>query len=527
MFLLPSIFVKGFYLWLFVPAVIRAEQRTIFVTAPKELKEQTNQRQICSQNEVNNNEWTCYNWAGTVSWNPSTVFSPESEEDLIGFLERNANNTRYRSLKVIGSGHSWSSIYIPYPKDETERNVFDRNSRSIGANIILQNLSGIKRILVNNNSNNNIQKYVEVMAGTSFAQLHEELDKMGYTLAWLSGGIQGLTVGGAVSVGFHGSQLSLGSISTIVSNMHVLSTDGTMHVLDSNDRNGKALSAVRLGLGLCGVITRVTLPIVDNYYLLRRRWRVDDISSFVFDQLPSLKKKYDMFHYYIHPYTSTAWPMYWEKTTEEESKVENRPCRTALLQSEDSELKEYGVDGLPLIMRWDNCSDVSYKSYTHATDMDAQPIWNGEWFVSVSNKQEADLVMTLLEVFQQAAKDSEPDGVPSIDLWLHVRYLKGDDDTYLNPCYGWGLCQGFELALVAKTMDSPIQPEESWQRYILPLERVMKQLGGRPHWAKAHTVDNEYTRNMGLPIDEFFNECKQFDPNGLLGNHPELMDIKK
>lgn len=44
--------------------------------------------------------------------------------------------------------------------------------------------------------------------------------------------------------------------------------------------------------------------------------------------------------------------MYWEAATPEESAAEGRTCRTAAEQYEDSLEKEFGEDGLPLIMRW-------------------------------------------------------------------------------------------------------------------------------------------------------------------------------
>lgn len=201
-------------------------------------------------------------------------------------------------------------------------------------------------------------------------------------------------------MGFHGSQMSLGSVSSVVSRMHVMDTKGNTHILDQAT-DPQALAATRLGLGLCGIMTRVTLPIVPQFYLRRRRWRLDDIPAFFRDQLSSLKMTYDRFHYYIHPRSATAWPMYWEDVSEEEAKAEGRPCRTALEQWEDGEEKDFGVDGFPLIMRWDNCSDVSYRSYTHAVDMEAQPLWNGEWFVSMTDEEEGQAVMDILDIFNQ------------------------------------------------------------------------------------------------------------------------------
>jgi len=125
-----------------------------------------------------------------------------------------------------------------------------------------------------------------------------------------------------------------------------------------------------------------------------------------------------MYHYYIHPKTRTAWPMTWETTTAEESAKEGRPCRTALEQWEDGLETDYGIDGFPLIMRWDNCSDTSYRSYTHAVDMEAQPLWNGEYFISVSTEEEGKVVMEILERFDEAAtRAGEMDGKVSANYY--------------------------------------------------------------------------------------------------------------
>jgi hypothetical protein len=57
--------------------------------------------------------------------------------------------------------------------------------------------------------------------------------------------------------------------------------------------------------------------------------------------------------------------MYWEPATAAESAAEGRSCRTAAEQWEDAEEKEFGVDGLPLIMRWvsSRCGKLYLRCY--------------------------------------------------------------------------------------------------------------------------------------------------------------------
>lgn len=75
-----------------------------------------------------------------------------------------------------------------------------------------------------------------------------------------------------------------------------MDTEGNTHEL-SDDATPEAMRAARMGLGVCGVVTRVTLPVVPQFHLRRRRWRVDDSEAFLAQQLPGLKAAYDRFHW--------------------------------------------------------------------------------------------------------------------------------------------------------------------------------------------------------------------------------------
>jgi hypothetical protein len=506
-----SVFTFTFFFVVILNSVIHSS--SILIPTPPEREGFDRQRNLCIV-EMNSSSIQCSNWAGTKTWKPSEIFLPKDEEELASFLESTSPQSRF---KIVGYGHSWAGLYIPPPiKDK------------VGITIALHHLSGITGFFHSSNRSMCLAHLdsvneVEVMTGTSFAVLHKELDNLGLGLAWQSGGIQGLTVGGAMSVGYHGSQMSIGSVSSVIHSLTVFDTHGKQYFLEYDDQNQLMLSA-RLGLGVCGVITRATLPVIPQFYLRRRRWNEFDIPLFLSRDLTRLKTTYDRFHYYIHPYSNSIWPMFWEQVTKQEYINEAIPCRTAQEQWEDQLELDYGMDGLPLIMRWDNCSDVGYKAYTHAIDMEAQPLWNGEWFVNMTDEEEGNTVLAIINIFQEIAQTYKKDHKPDIDLWLHIRYTRGDKN-YLNPCYGWDICAGFELALVAKGMDEPLPSSEKWYRYFHPFENYLKSKGARPHWAKDHTPDPDYMAKSGLPISYFLEQCKILNPDGIQGHHEELKVI--
>lgn len=80
------------------------------------------------------------------------------------------------------------------------------------------------------------------------------------------------------------------------------------------------------------------------------------------------------------------------------------------------------------------------------------------------------------------------------------------------------------MAVVAKTLDSPLPPKDQWYRWFHPFEAYLKTRGARPHWAKDHTLDHDYLHNQANPLafSEFKEQCQTFDPQGLLGTHIEV-----
>ena len=182
-------------------------------------------------------------------------------------------------------------------------------------------------------------------------------------------------------------------------------------------------------------------------------------------------------------------------------------------------MTEFGTDGLPLIMRWDNCSDISYKSLTHAVDMDAQPLWNGEYYVALDDVGEAAALNAILARFEAVAAARGGHGV-NRDIWIHTRYVGGSTASLLDPCYGLAVCAAFELSLVASDMASPLPPWDEWAAYFAAMEDVLADLyGGRPHHAKFSTPGRApATPAFGLPVREFRAQCAKFDPARLQRN---------
>ena len=207
------------------------------------------------------------------------------------------------------------------------------------------------------------------------------------------------------------------------------------------------------------------------------------------------------------------------------------------------------------------------RALTHAVDMEAQPLWNGELYLplpadpAAAAAAEAAAVKELLRRFEAvaaaaAAAAADADGCAPgdgtcaseqqksssgsangsangstttassrvhRDLWLHVRYVAGDEQAYLNPCYGAPVCAAIELALVAHTMAAPLPPWGAWAPYFAAMQDALLPRGARPHAAKFHAIERSMVpaKAFGLPVAEFAAQCARLDPARAMRD-PEL-----
>ena len=105
-------------------------------------------------------------------------------------------------VQIMGSGQSWSDVAATEPK---------------GKSVVLGSLNGIKI--------HKSRMVVKAGAGATFHDVYEALRTKGLTLAWMPGSILAPSVGGAVSVGFHGSRPARGSLSTVVERLALAETE--------------------------------------------------------------------------------------------------------------------------------------------------------------------------------------------------------------------------------------------------------------------------------------------------------------
>ena len=189
------------------------------------------------------NTWS--NWSGSVTCQPRQIALPDSEAAVAALVKQAADARQV--VRVTGSGHSF------LPLCATDDVL-----------VSLDQLAGIESV-------DRERLEATVFAGTKLHALGEPLAAHGMALA-NQGDIDRQSLAGAISTGTHGTGRSLGSLSTQVVGLRIVTADSQL--LDvSFDRDSDAMAAVRVSLGALGVTTAIRLRLVPAYRLHEKLWQ--------------------------------------------------------------------------------------------------------------------------------------------------------------------------------------------------------------------------------------------------------------
>jgi len=181
-------------------------------------------------------EWR--NWSGSVLARPTSLARPRTEAELQNIV-RDA-----RTLRVAGAGHSFM------PLCETE-----------GVLVSLAEMEGALRPGAG-------EGRIWAPAGWSLAKLTETLWARGLSLP-NQGDVNPQALAGAIATGTHGTGDTLGSLSTIARGFRLVLADGSaVIVTPESDRD--LYEAQRLSLGLLGVVTEIEIACIPAYRLEER-----------------------------------------------------------------------------------------------------------------------------------------------------------------------------------------------------------------------------------------------------------------
>ncbi len=176
------------------------------------------------------------NWSGGVTAAPASIWRPRNEAELAELIRGYSG-----SIRPAGSGHSFTPLCA-----------------SNGAIVSLEHMSGLIEVFPETGE-------AELWAGTPVYAVGPLVHPHGLALP-NQGDIDRQTLGGAIGTGTHGTGLTLGSLSTMVTGVTLVTGQG--EILNLNRKSDPELfEAARLSVGSLGVITRFRLKLAPSFAL--------------------------------------------------------------------------------------------------------------------------------------------------------------------------------------------------------------------------------------------------------------------
>ncbi len=393
--------------------------------------------------------WT--NWVGNQSCRPAQVAAPESEDEVAELVAAAARQAR--GVRVAGAGHSFTPV--------------------VATDGLLLDLRGLPRI----RSIDPGRGRVVVGPATTIGEFGEPLWAEGLALP-NQGDIVEQQIAGAIATATHGSGLRLGSFSSAVRRMRIVTADG--RVVEAGEDDPDLLHAAQVSVGMLGVVTELELQVATAYRLRERieRW---------------------------------SWAEAWGRF--EELAEEHRHYSFFWMPSEDSAAL-YGL-AEPGVRLADRCHVKIYDEVDPSTPDSDEPgrrvgpahriypmvyepnFHELEYFVPYERGREA----------LAAVRELMLRSLPASVFPMEVRTV-GRDEAFLSHSHG-------RETVVVSVSGTP--GTDYWP-YLREVDRLLGTFDARVHWGKLHFLTREQLLARYPKAEAFLETRRRLDPGGVFLN---------
>jgi FAD-linked oxidoreductase len=409
-------------------------------------------------------EWK--NWSGSVQARPSRLASPRTEDELATIVRGAAK------VRVTGAGHSFMPLCA-----------------TTGVLLSLAELDSPIEVAADRAS-------AWVPAGWSLKRLTAALWDLGYSLP-NQGDINPQSMAGATATGTHGTGMELGSLSTFARAYRMVLADGSI-VECSKQRRSELFEAQRLALGLLGVATRIRVDIMPAFHLEERIERVPLAAAI--EQFETVARTLRHAEFFVFPYADEVI------------------MKTLHPVEEPGDFKEPS-SGDETIFRF--CCDVTAAAPAVARVLQRQlmrlirssrrtgpahRVFPSERTVSFEEMEyempRAAGLDTLQEAIAWVRKRKLPVAFPFEFRWVAA------DDIWLSP-FSNGPGASISMHQYSKM---------EWRPLLTAAEPIFRGNGGRPHWAKRHTLTTKDVFALYPKAERFCKVRAQVDPAAKFAN---------
>jgi FAD-linked oxidoreductase len=402
-------------------------------------------------------EWR--NWSGSVVAQPTAIESPKTFAELQRLVAAAAK------VRVAGTGHS----FMPLCASE-------------GLLLSLTDLEGQLEVADDRQS-------VWIPAGWPIGKATDALWAAGFSLI-NQGDINKQALAGAVSTATHGTGRTLGSLATAAEGFRLVLADGTLVDCDRT-REPELFEAARLSLGMLGVVVAIRMKVLPAYRLketIRRQPLKETIAEW--DQLAEQHRHVEFFHF---PYSEHVTLKTLDPTPEGDSPAPG--------EFEDIVFQRV----CDLVAAWPRTAPTLQRMLTRAIRNSERAGPAGRIFPSERSVrfEEMEYEIPAENGFAAHARAMAlvRDKRWPIIFPFEFRTVAADD-IWLSPMQGRP-CVSISFHQYARM---------PWQEAFAGVEKVFQEAGGRPHWAKRHTLSSADVLRLYPDAARWGAVRKRFDP---------------
>lgn len=411
------------------------------------------------------------NWSGSVTA-PAQIVRPQSEDELAA-LVRGAHK-----LRVTGAGHSFM------PLCESGELI-----------VSLDDMAGELQVAAD-------RQTARIPAGWSIRRLTAALWDEGLALA-NQGDVNPQSLAGAMATGTHGTGVELGSLATFARGFRLIGADGAAHWCDATT-NPDLFQAQRLSLGLFGVATEIEVAVVTAFHLSerieKRRW------AEIRESYDDLAQQHRHVEFWFFPHSDDVIL----KTLDPCDPCDPPPTTTDMEEASFRRILNIAARLpflTPSLQRLMMKSGISgrRRGPAHLVFPSDRTIRFEEMEYEMPRAAGLD---TLFEVVGWIRRKRLPVTFP-----FEFRTVAADD-IWMSPMNA-GPVAAISMHQYAKM---------PWRNLFAEAETIFRGHGGRPHWAKRHTLTRADVAALYPMAGRYAAVRRAADPGGKFLN-PHLESL--
>lgn len=400
------------------------------------------------------------NWVGNQYCVSQFKASPRTEADIAELVGRAAE--RDLPVRVAGSGHSFTPVV-----------------GTTGVLMSLENLRGVQTV-------DRERKQVTVAAGTRINEVGKTLKQHGLSLV-NQGDIDSQAVAGAFTTGTHGTGIRLGNMASSIAGMRIVKANGDILDIDGRDRD--MLHAAQVSVGTLGVISSLTLNVMEAYNLHERLWR-DDFETCM-ERHDELAAEHRHFGFFWCP-TPQSRHLYCLADTSAVSSTNKL--------ADVCEMKVMDITDAPPM-------EAEFEKIAYSSDV--YPIEYVPNFVEL----EYAVPLEHGKAAVRAVRDLMLTKHTNCIYPIEYRFTAGDP-AWMSPFHHQD----------SITLSVSGGPGIDYWAFLKDVDLILRAYDSRPHWGKMHFLDTADVTRLYPRAGEFRSLRREFDPNGrFLNDHLRML----